>query len=207
MTQETNHLLVRQQRLESDGVLSLTLERPDGAALGEWEPGAHIDIVLPSGTVRQYSLCGDPTDKTAYRIAVLREDEGRGGSKEIHDSVRVGDLLAVRGPPQPLRPRARTPLPPDRRWNRGHSHSFDGTTTVAGERQLVRTLRWPQPRHDGIRGGVLRARRGERLSLRRIRKHRPGSRPGRGSGRHRRVLLRPRRPTAGGEVGVRSGAR
>lgn len=82
MTQETNHLLVRQQRLESDGVLSLTLERPDGAALGEWEPGAHIDIVLPSGTVRQYSLCGDPTDKTAYRIAVLREDEGRGGRRK-----------------------------------------------------------------------------------------------------------------------------
>ncbi|AII10566.1 PDR/VanB family oxidoreductase [Rhodococcus opacus] len=98
MTQETNHLLVRQQRLESDGVLSLTLERPDGAALAEWEPGAHIDIVLPSGTVRQYSLCGDPTDKAAYRIAVLKEDEGRGGSKEIHDSVRVGDLLAVCGP-------------------------------------------------------------------------------------------------------------
>jgi len=98
MTQETSRLLVRQQRLESDGVLSLTLEHPDGAALADWEPGAHIDIVLPSGTVRQYSLCGDPEDKTAYRIAVLREDEGRGGSKEIHDSVRVGDLLAVRGP-------------------------------------------------------------------------------------------------------------
>ena len=98
MTQETNNLLVRQQRLESKGVLSLTPERPDGAALGEWEPGAHIDIVKTSGTVRQYSLCGDPTDKTAYRIAALKEDEGRGGSKEIHDSVRVGDLLAVRGP-------------------------------------------------------------------------------------------------------------
>lgn len=98
MTHETNHLLVRQQRLESDGVLSLTLEHPEGAALAEWEPGAHIDVVLPSGTVRQYSLCGDPTDKTVYRIGVLKEAQGRGGSKEIHDSVRVGDLLAFRGP-------------------------------------------------------------------------------------------------------------
>ncbi|TWH52401.1 ferredoxin-NADP reductase [Rhodococcus rhodochrous J38] len=98
MTQETSRLVVRQQRLESDGVLSLTLEHPEGAALDEWEPGAHIDLVLPSGTVRQYSLCGDPEDKTAYRIAVLKEEQGRGGSKEIHDSVRVGDLLAVRGP-------------------------------------------------------------------------------------------------------------
>ncbi|KAF0965609.1 PDR/VanB family oxidoreductase [Rhodococcus sp. T7] len=98
MTHETNQLVVRQQRLESDGVLSLTLDRPDGASLPEWEPGAHIDLVLPSGTIRQYSLCGDPTDKTSYRIAVLKENEGRGGSREIHDTVRVGDLLAVRGP-------------------------------------------------------------------------------------------------------------
>lgn len=108
MAQETEQLLVRQQRLEADGVLSLTLERPDGGALTEWEPGAHIDLVLPSGTVRQYSLCGDPTDKIVYRIAVLKEADGRGGSKEIHESVRVGDLLAVRGPRNhfPLEPAA-----------------------------------------------------------------------------------------------------
>ncbi len=82
MTQETSRLVVRQQRLESDGVLSLTLEHPEGAALDEWEPGAHIDLVLPSGTVRQYSLCGDPEDKTAYRIAVLKEEQGRGGRRK-----------------------------------------------------------------------------------------------------------------------------
>lgn len=98
MSTEIDYLRVRQQRLESDGVLSMELERPDGATLPEWCPGAHIDVVLPSGTVRQYSLCGDPTDKTTYRIAVLHETNGRGGSSEIHQRVRVGDQLAARGP-------------------------------------------------------------------------------------------------------------
>jgi ferredoxin-NADP reductase len=98
MSTESTELLVRQQRLESDGVLSLVLEHPDGSELPEWTPGAHIDVVLPSGTVRQYSLCSDPTEKTHYRIAVLNDPKGRGGSREIHETVRTGSLLPYRGP-------------------------------------------------------------------------------------------------------------
>jgi ferredoxin-NADP reductase len=98
MSAGTPELMVRQQRLESDGVLSLVLEHPDGSELPAWTPGAHIDVVLPSGIVRQYSLCSDPAEKTQYRIAVLNDPNSRGGSREMHEAVRTGSLLPYRGP-------------------------------------------------------------------------------------------------------------
>lgn len=98
MTAQDAELLVRELRWESDGVVSLRLEHPGGGDLPRWEPGAHIDVVLPSGTVRQYSLCSDPDDRTMYRIAVLKELGGRGGSKELHETLRVGDRIPFRGP-------------------------------------------------------------------------------------------------------------
>jgi len=82
-------------RLEAGQVISLTLEAAE--ALPAWEPGAHIDVRLPSGLIRQYSLCGDPADP-AYTIAVLRETGGRGGSAEIHDTALLGRTLDIRGP-------------------------------------------------------------------------------------------------------------
>jgi len=91
-------VVVRQCRMESQGVVSLELEDPDGGELPFWEPGAHLDLVLPSGLIRQYSLCGDPADQHRYRIAVLREKDGRGGSREIHESALVGQVLTMRGP-------------------------------------------------------------------------------------------------------------
>jgi ferredoxin-NADP reductase len=63
-----------------------------------WEPGAHIDLVLPSGLVRQYSLCGDPADTSSYTVATRLVEDGRGGSREVHEQVRVGTELEVRGP-------------------------------------------------------------------------------------------------------------
>ncbi|WP_072689919.1 PDR/VanB family oxidoreductase [Rhodococcus marinonascens] len=98
MVHETERLLVRRKDTESEGVVSLLLEHPQGRSLASWAPGAHIDVVLPSGKVRQYSLCGDPEDTTAYRIAVLDEADGRGGSREIHDVIREGDPLSIQGP-------------------------------------------------------------------------------------------------------------
>jgi ferredoxin-NADP reductase len=91
-------LVVHQVTLEADAVVSLTLSRADRGELAPWDPGSHIDVVLPSGLVRQYSLCGDLGDRRSYRIAVLRERESRGGSREIHESALVGRSLAVRGP-------------------------------------------------------------------------------------------------------------
>lgn len=91
-------LLISQTTWEADNVMSLRLRSPHGAALPRWEPGAHIELVLPSGRCRQYSLCGDPNDTRSYRIAVLRSPAGRGGSAEVHAGARAGQLITVRGP-------------------------------------------------------------------------------------------------------------
>lgn len=82
----------------ADGVVALTLARPDGRRLPDWAPGAHVDLVLPNGTTRQYSLCGDRWDPATYRVAVLREPRGRGGSAFVHDRLREGDTVGVGGP-------------------------------------------------------------------------------------------------------------
>ncbi|MFE7168146.1 PDR/VanB family oxidoreductase [Streptomyces sp. NPDC057616] len=94
----------------ADGVVSLTLTHPDGARLPDWTPGSHIDLVLPDGTTRQYSLCGDRWEAHTYRIAVLREPAGRGGSAYVHDRLRPGDRVGVGGP------RNHFPLVPSRRY-------------------------------------------------------------------------------------------
>jgi ferredoxin-NADP reductase len=96
MSQTDAHsALVRSVRWESDNVISLRLEPEGGVVV--WEPGAHIDVVVADGASRQYSLCGDPGDDD-YRIAVLREPEGRGGSEHLHRGVFAGDRLVVKGP-------------------------------------------------------------------------------------------------------------
>lgn len=79
------------------GVVSLHLARADGSPVPVWEPGAHVDLVLPSGTVRQYSLHGAPADRSGYDVAVLREPEGRGGSIEVH-ALEEGSAVGIGGP-------------------------------------------------------------------------------------------------------------
>ncbi|CAM5744537.1 putative Phenoxybenzoate dioxygenase subunit beta [Streptomyces afghaniensis 772] [Streptomyces afghaniensis] len=64
----------------ADGVVSLELAASSGEPLPSWQPGAHIDVVLPTGVTRQYSLCGPVKDTARWRVAVLRESDGRGGS-------------------------------------------------------------------------------------------------------------------------------
>ncbi|MEU3793650.1 PDR/VanB family oxidoreductase [Streptomyces fructofermentans] len=98
MTPYEAELVVDALHPEADGVLVLTLRRPLGGELPHWEPGAHIDVVLAPGLERQYSLCGDPADRGAWRVAVLREAAGRGGSEHVHRRMAVGDRVAVRGP-------------------------------------------------------------------------------------------------------------
>lgn len=91
-------LVVHRRRVVAEGVVELTLRRPDGAALPSWEAGAHIDLVLGPDLVRQYSLCGDPADRCSWRIAVLREHGSRGGSAAVHDELAEGSQVRVRGP-------------------------------------------------------------------------------------------------------------
>ncbi|MFC9298733.1 PDR/VanB family oxidoreductase [Streptomyces sp. NPDC057011] len=79
----------------AEGVLRLTLESPE---LPVWSPGAHVDVTLPSGLVRQYSLCGDPADEGAYTIAIRLVEDGRGGSREAHAQLVEGAELELRPP-------------------------------------------------------------------------------------------------------------
>jgi len=91
-------LRVIDKTVVADGVVTLTLADPDGGRLPDWTPGAHIDLVLPTGHTRQYSLCGDRFDSTKYQVSVLRENDSRGGSAYVHDGLNVGDMVGVGGP-------------------------------------------------------------------------------------------------------------
>ncbi|MDX6310692.1 MAG: hypothetical protein QOF44_156, partial [Streptomyces sp.] len=93
-------LVVAARTDEAAGVVSLTLRHPADEPLPAWEPGSHIDLVLGKGAgpVRQYSLCGDPADRTVWTVAVLREPAGRGGSAYVHDKLTEGTSVRVRGP-------------------------------------------------------------------------------------------------------------
>ncbi|MBV8863161.1 MAG: oxidoreductase [Mycobacterium sp.] len=79
-------------------VIALSFAGADGASLPSWRLGAHIDIHLPSGRIRQYSLCGDPIHPDEYRIAVRRIVGGGGGSAEVHDALTVGTRVTTNGP-------------------------------------------------------------------------------------------------------------
>jgi len=88
-------LLVAAREEVAEGVVQLRLE---GRDLPRWEPGAHLDLVLPSGLVRQYSLCGDPADTSSYTVATRLVEDGRGGSREVHEQLAEGMEIEVRGP-------------------------------------------------------------------------------------------------------------
>lgn len=93
----TRAVITRREALTPE-VVALTLADPDGGLLPAWTPGAHIDVRLPSGRRRQYSLCGPPGRRTDYRIAVRRIADGGGGSAEVHDALNEGDICEFDGP-------------------------------------------------------------------------------------------------------------
>ncbi|WP_088146309.1 cytochrome P450/oxidoreductase [Achromobacter denitrificans] len=92
-------LVVASVTRAADGIARIRLESPDGKPLPRWTPGSHIDVECgDTGLSRQYSLCGDPAVPGALEIAVLREADGRGGSAWIHEHLRPGGTVRVRGP-------------------------------------------------------------------------------------------------------------
>ncbi|WP_234194732.1 PDR/VanB family oxidoreductase [Pseudacidovorax sp. NFM-22] len=93
-------LQVRVQRKsqEAEGIVSLELVSADGRPLPGFGAGSHIDVNLPNGLVRQYSLCNSAAERHRYRIAVLREPTSRGGSAAVHDLVKEGDVLTISAP-------------------------------------------------------------------------------------------------------------
>jgi ferredoxin-NADP reductase len=173
MTNAPRTLRVTRMSWEADGVVSLTLSAGDGVALPAWEPGAHVDLRLPSGLSRQYSLCGDPRDRDRYTIAVRLETGGRGASEEIHGTALIGRELVVNAVKNrfplvaaeeylliaggigvtPLLPMARALAARNARWSalycgRGaHTMAFrDALAAVGGERvRFVDTATEPRP--------------------------------------------------------------
>lgn len=92
-------LVVASVTRAADRIARIRLESPDGKPLPRWTPGSHIDVECgDTGLSRQYSLCGDPAVPGALEIAVLREADGRGGSAWIHEHLRPGGTVRVRGP-------------------------------------------------------------------------------------------------------------
>ncbi len=94
----TLSLMVKQIRCEAKGINSYELVDPEGAELPEFTAGAHIDIHIRPGVIRQYSLCNSPRERHRYVIAVLKSGTGLGGSKALHESVHVQDVVKVSVP-------------------------------------------------------------------------------------------------------------
>lgn len=84
-------------REEADGVCSFEFRERNGNPLPDFDPGAHIDLCLPAGLVRSYSLC-NPSDRIKYIVAVNRDAKSRGGSTHMHQALRVGAELMISAP-------------------------------------------------------------------------------------------------------------
>jgi len=91
-------LVVESADVVATDVVALTLVDPDGGALPPWTPGAHVDLILGEDLVRQYSLCGDPSDSRSIRLGVLKAPDSRGGSEYVHERLGKGATVRVRGP-------------------------------------------------------------------------------------------------------------
>ncbi|WP_298212691.1 PDR/VanB family oxidoreductase [Acidovorax sp.] len=92
------NMLVRRKTAEALDICSFDLVSTDDVSLPAFAAGAHIDVHLPNGLTRQYSLCNDPTESNRYLICVLSDPESRGGSRFMHESVSEGDKLFVSAP-------------------------------------------------------------------------------------------------------------
>ena len=90
-------VVVSQRRSEAEDICSFELTTVDGSPLPPFEPGAHIDVHLPNGLTRQYSLCPGTEQKGRYLIAVLLEPASRGGSAAVH-RLQIGDRLRIGAP-------------------------------------------------------------------------------------------------------------
>lgn len=89
---------VARKTVEAVDICTFELVAETGAALPGFAAGSHVDVLLPGGLTRQYSLCNDPTENHRYLIGVLRDPASRGGSRELHDLVQAGDSLRISAP-------------------------------------------------------------------------------------------------------------
>jgi vanillate monooxygenase ferredoxin subunit len=100
MTDDALHTVtVAKKTIEAHNIISFELADPDGAELPPFSAGSHIDVTIPGGLTRQYSLCNSAAERYRYVIGVWRDPNSRGGSVAMHDTISVGDTLQV-GPPR-----------------------------------------------------------------------------------------------------------
>lgn len=85
---------------EVSDVISLRLERANGQPMQLFEPGSHVELQIPNGARRSYSICSNPADLSHYTLGILREGTGRGGSAYLHESIEAGDTLLMSEPKQ-----------------------------------------------------------------------------------------------------------
>ncbi|MDX6301698.1 MAG: hypothetical protein QOF53_2912 [Nocardioidaceae bacterium] len=90
--------VVERKELVAEGVVALTLRPIGDGPFPGWEPGAHVDLELDGAPARQYSLCGNPSDRSLVRLGILRDADGRGSSLFVHDRLQTGDRVTLRGP-------------------------------------------------------------------------------------------------------------
>ena len=89
---------VARKWIEAQDICAFELVNADGGALPAFSAGSHIDVHLPDGITRQYSLCNDPNETHRYQLGVLRDAASRGGSQSMHELVQAGDVLAISAP-------------------------------------------------------------------------------------------------------------
>lgn len=99
MAEDVLHtVVVAKKAVEAQGMVSFELVDPDGSELPAFSAGSHIDVTMPSGMVRQYSLCNSQADRSRYIIGVWKDPNSRGGSKAMNDVVKEGDTLQISDP-------------------------------------------------------------------------------------------------------------
>jgi ferredoxin-NADP reductase len=102
----TLDLVIVRRDEQVPGIVVLDLVDPDDGALPAFEAGAHVDVHVSPGLVRQYSLCSDPANAHTYRLGVLLDSASRGGSAGIHADFHVGSCIRI-GSPRNLFPLAK----------------------------------------------------------------------------------------------------
>lgn len=100
MTAADQRSSLRVHRIEwaAEGILEVELRDPSGADLAAFGAGAHVDLVLPNGITRSYSLANDPAERHRFVLGIGLDPSSRGGSRFVHRDLRVGETLTVIGP-------------------------------------------------------------------------------------------------------------
>lgn len=98
MADELMQVRLKRISYEAESINAYELVHPDGGTLPPFSAGSHVDIHLPNGMIRSYSLVNDQCEQHRYVVAVNNDAASRGGSKHIHEMMRVGDIVTISHP-------------------------------------------------------------------------------------------------------------